>query len=108
MTYVTKPPRRGGLRRADGRGALMPGLGERPLPARRIEVRPVDRRTRLLLPGLIQGSGVDAVEAELVQQADDDVLRSLVVAGHGQCDAVSRALRLAPVAQVGGVDIVER
>src|SRR5215208_4675288 len=59
------PPKRG--------GAVLLGFGERPPDTIGVEIGAVHRRSRLLPPGFVQAPGVDPVESQLVQQADDDV-----------------------------------
>ena len=54
------------------------------LQTRSLEVGGIGWTAPLLAPGSVEASGVQAVEADLVDQADYDVLGSPVVAAHGQ------------------------
>src|SRR5690606_37172235 len=51
-----------------------------------VEVGDVDRTARLLAPGLVERAGVVSLEAELVDQPEDDLLVARSVPGHRQCD----------------------
>jgi hypothetical protein len=58
-----------------------------------VEVRAVNRRAGLLPPGLIQPTGVDAVESEFVDESQHNAFGYVVVARDGQGDAPSAAFR---------------
>ena len=64
------------------------GLGERAPHALAAQVGAIHRRAGLLAPRLIEATGVDAVEAEVVEERDQDRLGARVVAGDRQRDAM--------------------
>src|SRR3954464_70324 len=89
------------------RRALPPRLGQRAPDALGVEVGGVDRGAGLLPPGLVQPAGVDAVEAELVDEPQHHRLGRRVVAGDRERDPPRGAGRLTALHEVLGVDVVE-
>src|SRR4029450_3600974 len=73
-----------------------------------VEICGIDRRARLLPPGFIQSTGVHSIESELVNQTQHDSLSRSIVAGDGQGDSPRSALGPAQLAQVLGINVVER
>jgi hypothetical protein len=67
---------------------------------------PVDRRSGLLPPGLVQSSGIDAVEAKFVDQPKHDGLGLRIVACDRQGNATRGAPRLTALEQVPGIDVL--
>src|SRR5256886_17692035 len=90
----------------------LPELGQRPLAllrrlrsiglaqgapnAVRVQIGAIDGRPGLLSPGLVERSGVDAVEAELVDEGQDHGLGEGIVAGDRESDPILRSFRPAP------------
>src|SRR5262245_21021138 len=83
-------------------------LRERATDALGVEILAVDRRGGLLPPGLVEPAGIDAVEADLVDELQDDRLRPGIVAGDGQGDSPGASLRPAALQERFRVDVVER
>src|SRR6266403_5979048 len=73
-----------------------------------VEVLGVDRRTRLLPPGLVQTAGIDAIKAQFPDELQNEGLGCVVVARNGQGDAPGRACRPAQFEKMSGVNVVER
>ena len=73
-----------------------------------VEVRAVNRRAGLLPPGLIQPTGVDAVESEFVDESQHNAFGYVVVARDGQGDAPSAAFRSTELEQMLRNDVIKR
>ena len=66
-----------------------------------IQIRAIDRRGRLLPPGVVQAARIDAVEADLVDQADKLGFGAGVITGDRQSDPAGCTRRLALFEKIG-------
>jgi hypothetical protein len=66
--------------------SLSARLGQRASNTTCIEVFCVDRRTRLLAPGLIEATGINTIESKLIDKLQYDGFSCAVIACYGQGD----------------------
>jgi hypothetical protein len=66
--------------------SLSARLGQRASNTICIEVCGVNRRPRLLAPGLVEATGVNTVESKLIDKLQYNGLRCAAIAYHGQGD----------------------
>lgn len=94
-------------RGAEVRRTIGARLPQRATHAVGIEVCRVNGCARLLAPGLLQASTIDGVKAQLFEQLHDRRLRRLIACDRKR-NPIIRSIRPTVIAQVLGVDVVER
>jgi hypothetical protein len=83
-------------------------FGERPPESSGVKIAAVSRRSGLLPPGVVQNTGVDRVEAKIVDQAKHSCLGVWRIAGDRESNPPPRASRDALLEKALGEDVVER
>jgi hypothetical protein len=87
--------------------SLSARLGQRAANTICIEVFCVNRRTRLLAPGLIKATGINTIESKLINKLHYDGFSCAGIARYGQGDPPRCAFGPPQLHQVSGIDIVE-
>ena len=87
--------------------SLSARLGQRASNTTCIEVFCVNRRTRLLAPGLIEAARINTIEAKLIDKLHYNGFSCAVIACYGQGDPPRCAIGPPQLHQVSGIDIVE-
>ena len=77
------------------------GRGERTRQGGEVEIGAVRGGAGLLTPGVLERTGVHAVEAELVKQGDQAGLGGTIVPGNRQGDAAGRSFGFAVLYETG-------
>ena len=82
-------------------------LGQRASNTTCIEVFCVNRRTRLLAPGLIEVAGINTIKSKLIDKLRSDSFSRAVIACYGQGDPPRCAIGPPQLHEMSGIDIVE-
>ncbi|AKA21940.1 hypothetical protein PCL1606_04860 [Pseudomonas chlororaphis] len=87
--------------------ALGACFGKRLADTFRVEIGGIDRRSRLLTPGLVKPPSVGAVESEFVEKPDEFYFVGLIVTSDRQCDSTGSTRWLALIEELAPVQGIE-